>query len=70
MTIQKHARFIVERVVTEFSYEDRRYGSDEYTYWEVLAMIKHAYEINAFNRFTAERYCYLMHCSFEEMLTA
>ena len=71
MTIQENAKFTVENVVAD--YEDGMMGYKRiwnYTYWEVLAMIKHAFEINAFSRANSERYCYHMHCTFDEMMTA
>lgn len=72
MTIQENAKFTVENVVSDYNFEDRKHGSVyyNYTYWEILAMIKNAYEINAFNEGDARRYCYKMHCTFEEMMSA
>ena len=72
MTIQENAKFAVENIVSDYNYEDRRHGSEiyNYSYWEVLAIIKHALEINAFSEYDAKRYCRLMHCTFDEMMTA
>lgn len=72
MTIQENAKLTVENVISDYNYTDRRNGSKiyHYSYWEVLAIIKHAYEINAFDRTDAERYCHNMHCTFDEMMTA
>lgn len=72
MTVQENAKLTVENIVSDYNYEDRKHGSQiyNYSYWEVLAMIKHAYEINAFSKSDAERYCYQMHCTFDEMMTA
>ena len=72
MTIQENAKFTVENVVSDYNFEDRKHGSVyyNYTYWEILAMIKHAYEIGAFSEGNARRYCYQMHCTFEEMMSA
>lgn len=70
MTMHENARFTVERTVTEYNFEDRKHGSNEFSYWEVLAIIKNAYILTAIKKWEAERYCELMHCSFKEMLTA
>lgn len=70
MTIHENARFTVSRLVTEYSYEDRKNGSNKYSYWDILATIRHAYEINALKGHEVERYCREMHCTFDEVMTA
>ena len=40
------------------------------SFWDVMKIIKHSLEINAINTGAAERYCYHMHITFDEMMTA
>ena len=35
-----------------------------------MKIIKHSLEINAINKYDAERYCYQMNITFDEMMTA
>lgn len=71
MTVHENVKFTVERIVSEYNFENRDMGSNEYTYWEILKMVRNAYEkMNAISKYDAERYCYQMNCTFEEMMTA
>lgn len=38
--------------------------------WNTLAIIKQSLKINAISKEDAERYCYHLHVTFEEMMTA
>lgn len=71
MTIHENIRLTVERIVCEYNFYNRDMGSNEYEYWEVIKMIRNAYEkMNAISEYDAERYCHQMNCTFEEMMTA
>jgi len=51
-------------------YEENGRCSDDCPFWDVMAIIKHSLELGAISKYDAERYCYHMHISFDEMLTA
>lgn len=68
MTLHENAKFTCERLVQEYIENNR--CSDEYPFWDVMKIIKHSLQINAIDKFDAERYCYHMHITFDEMMTA
>ena len=68
MTLHENAKFTCERLVQE--YEENNRCSNDCPFWDVMKIIKHSLEINAINKADAERYCYHMHISFDEMMTA
>ncbi len=68
MTLHENAKFTCERLVKE--YEENNRCSDNCPFWDVMKIIKHSLEINAISRADAERYCYHMHISFDEMMMA
>lgn len=71
MTVHENIKLTVERIVCEYNFYNREKGSNEYTYWEVIKMIRNAYEkMNAISEYDAKRYCYQMNCTFDEMMTA
>lgn len=68
MTIQENAKFTCERLVQEYI-ENRSFNEPD-DFWSTLAIIKHSLEINAISKDDAKRYCYHLHVSFNEMMTA
>lgn len=67
MTIHENARFTCERLVSEYEWNNR---CTTIAFWDIMKIIKHSLEINAINKYDAERYCYHMHITFDEMMTA
>lgn len=67
MTIQENAKFVCEMLVQDYMDNNK---CTIYPFWDVMKIIKHSLEINAINQFHAERYCYQMHITFAEMMTA
>lgn len=67
MTMHENARFTCERLVSEYEWDH-----DECTtpFWDIMKIIKHSLEINAISTYDAERYCFHMNVSFDEMMTA
>lgn len=68
MTIQENAKFTCERLVQEYIENGSFKGLNDF--WDALAIIKHALEIKAIDKEDAERYCYHLHVTFDEMMTA
>ena len=68
MTIQENAKFTCERLVQEYIENGSFKGMNDF--WNTLAIIKQSLEINAISKEDAERYCYHLHVTFEEMMTA
>ncbi len=68
MTVHENAKFTCDRLVQEYIENGR--CSDEYPFWDVMAIIKHSLELGAISKYDAERYCYHMHITFNEMMTA
>ncbi len=68
MTLHENAKFTCDRLVQEYIENDR--CSDECPFWDVMAIIKHSLEIGAIDKYDAERYCYHMHITVDEMMTA
>lgn len=68
MTIKDHARIVCEHLVQ--GYIENGSCSDDFPFWDVIRVIKHSYELELISRFDAERYCYHMHITFDEMLKA
>lgn len=68
MTIHENAKFTCERLVQEYIENGSFPGLNDF--WDTLAIIKHSLEINAISKGDAERYCYNLHVSFDEMMTA
>lgn len=68
MTLHQNAKFTCERLVSEYEWNGCR--CTDTPFWDIMKIIKHSLEINAINRGDAERYCYHMHISFDEMMTA
>lgn len=67
MTIQENAKLTCERLVSEYEENGK---CTNIPFWDIMKIIKHSYEMNAFNKSTAERFCYHMHITFDEMMTA
>lgn len=67
MTLQQNAKFMCELLVQDYIDNDK---CTIYPFWDVMKIIKHALDINALKEHEAERYCYNMHITFDEMLTA
>ena len=67
MTLHQNARFTCEMLVQD--YEDNG-KCTIHPFWDVMKIIKHSLELTAINEETAKRYCYHMHITFEEMMTA
>lgn len=67
MTLHENAKFICERLVQDYIENGR---CTIYPFWDVMKIIKHSYEINAISKYDAERYCYHMYITFDEMMTA
>ncbi len=67
MTLHKNAKFTCERLVSEYDCNGR---CTDTPYWDIMKIIKHSYEMNAISRGDAERYCYHMHITFDEMMIA
>lgn len=67
MTLHEYAKFTCERLVSE--YEDNGKCTDT-PFWDIMKIIKHSFEINAISESDAERYCYHMHITFDEMMAA
>lgn len=67
VTLHENARMTCERLVAD--YVDNGRCTDT-PFWDVMKIIKHSLEINAISEGDAERYCYHMHITFEEMMTA
>lgn len=67
MTIQENAKFTCETLVQDYRYNNK---CTIHPFWDVMKIIKHSLEINAINKYDAERYCYQMHITFDEMMTA
>lgn len=68
MTVHENAKFTCERLVQEYIENGSFQGMNDF--WETLAIIKHSLEIGAIQKHDAERYCYHLHVTFEEMMTA
>lgn len=68
MTLHKNAKFTCERLISE--YEDNGCRCTDTPFWDIMKIIKHSFEINAISESDAERYCYHMHITFDEMMTA
>ena len=66
MTIHENAKFTCERLVYEYEWWD----DARMPFWDIMKIIKHSYEINAISKYDAERYCYHMHITFDDMMTA
>ena len=67
MTIHENLKFTCERLVSEYEWNGK---AEEVPYWEILKAIKTSLDIGAISRADAERYCYHMNCTVEEMMTA
>lgn len=67
MTIHENARVTCERLVVDYVHNRK---CTEMPFWDVMKIIKHSLEINAISESDAKRYCYHMHITFEEMMTA
>ncbi len=68
MTVHENARLTCDHLVQE--YIENGHCSDKYPFWDVMATIKHSLELGAISKFDAERYCYHMHITVDEMMTA
>lgn len=68
MTVHENARFTCDRLVQE--YVNNGSFKDENKFWETLAIIKNSLTINAISMEDAKRYCYHLHVTFEQMMTA
>lgn len=68
MTIHENAKLTCERLVSE--YEWNYHSCTDTPFWDIMKIIKHSLEINAISKSDAERYCYHMHATFDEMMTA
>lgn len=68
MTIKENAHLTCERLVQK--YVENGKCSDDFPFWDVMRVIKHSYEFNLISNFDTERYCCLMHITFDEMMTA
>ena len=62
MTIQENARFTVFRLTSEYL-ED----IDSIYLWDLVKMIKNAFNINAINEAELENLCYNLHVTKEEV---
>lgn len=67
MTLHENARFTCEMLVQDYRDNGK---CTIHPFWDVMKIIKHSLEINAINKGTADRYCYQMHITFDEMMTA
>ena len=68
MTLHENAKFTCERLVSEYEWNGCR--CTDTLFWDIMKIIKHSLEINAISKSDAERYCYHMHITFDEMMTA
>lgn len=68
MTVHENAKFTCERLVNE--YEENGRCSGDCPFWDVMKIIKNSFNIGAISKPDAERYCYHMHITFDEMMTA
>lgn len=67
MTIHENAKFTCELLVQD--YVDN-FKCTIHSFWDVMKIIKHSFEIKAISKADAERYCYHMNITFDEMMTA
>lgn len=67
MTLHENAKFTCERLVQDYIDNGK---STEMSFWSVMKIIKHSLEINAIKASDAERYCYHMHITLNEMMAA
>ena len=67
MTLHENAHFLCEMLVQDYIENGK---CTIHPFWDVMKIIKHSLEINAINTGAAERYCYHMHITFDEMMTA
>ena len=67
MTVHENAKFLCDRLVQDYI---ENFRCTIYPFWDVMKVIKHSFDIAAINKYDAERYCYHMHITFEEMMTA
>ena len=67
MTLHENAKLTCETLVQDYIENNR---CTIHPFWDVMKIIKHSLEINAISRPDAERYCYQMHITFDEMMTA
>lgn len=65
--MHENARFTCERLVSEYIENGR---CTDTPFWDIMKIIKHSLEINAISTYDAERYCFHMNISFDEMMTA
>lgn len=68
MTLHENAKFVCERLVSEYGWNGDR--CTDTPFWDIMKIIKHSLELGAINKYDAERYCYHMHITFDEMMTA
>ena len=67
MTLLEHANLTCEMLVQDYIENNK---CTIYSFWDVMKIIKHSYELTAISKPDAERYCYHMHITFDEMMTA
>ena len=67
MTLHENAKFTCEMLVQDYIENGK---CTIHSFWDVMKIIKHSFEINAIRKGDAERYCYHMHITFNEMMTA
>lgn len=68
MTLHENARITCERLVSDYINNGR--CTTDTPFWDIMKIIKHSFEINAIDKSDAERYCYHMYITFDEMMTA
>lgn len=67
MKVHENAKFTCERLIQDYIENGK---CTIYPFWDVMKIIKHSFELTAISKADAERYCYHMHITFDEMMTA
>lgn len=67
MTLHENAKFACEILVQDYIDNNK---CTIHPFWDVMKIIKHSFEINAITKYDVERYCYHMHITFDELMTA
>lgn len=67
MTVHENAKFTCEKLVSDYVRNGR---CTDTSFWDIMKTIKHSYDMGAIDKWDAERYCYHMHITFDEMMTA
>ena len=67
MTLHENAKFACEMLVQDYIENGR---CTIHPFWDVMKIIKHSFELTAIKKEDAENYCYHMHITFDEMMTA